>query len=62
MQGTAPGVVEYSEIGSDDKVYKDAFIANFAMRRDLVSTFIDRKNEWLTYHLAIKKVPYYIPP
>lgn len=32
------------------------------MRKDLVSTFIQRKNEWLTYHLAIKKVPYYIPP
>lgn len=57
-----PGVVEYSEIGEDDKKYSDAFIANFALSVKLIQEFLDKRNEWITFHLAIKKVPFYISP
>lgn len=37
-------------------------MADFAIRVDTIKRFIKYREEWVVYHLAKKKLKYYIPP
>jgi hypothetical protein len=62
MQGNSVGVVSAFEIAGSEAKYNEVSIGNFAVRREVIETFIKNKNEWITYHLSLKKIPFYIPP
>lgn len=62
MQGNSIGVVKSNQIGSNESKFNEVFIGNFAVRRELIETFIKNKNDWITYHMSLKKIPFYIPP
>lgn len=62
MQGNSLGVATAYEISGSESKFNEVFITNFAVRREVIETFIKNKNDWITYHLSLKKIPFYIPP